>query len=105
MPAVRANRVAPVISNRFDEALGVGQTWMPLSYGEYYPRSALVYSAIKVRQDAMAQVRPVVMRADDDGARARGCSVVMHDGGGHRELADRPDKGAVAVECQFQADC
>ena len=71
LPVKRANRVAPVIGNRFDEALGVGQSWMPLSYGEYYPRSALVYSAIKARQDAIAQVRPLVFRTDGEGARER----------------------------------
>jgi hypothetical protein len=54
--AARANRVSPVLSNRWESELGVGQSWMPLSYGEYYPRSALVYSAIRVRQDAIARV-------------------------------------------------
>ena len=73
--AKRANRVAPVISNRFDEALGVGQSWMPLSYGEYYPRSALVYSAIKARQDAVAQVPLLVFRVKGGGAHSRLTSI------------------------------
>ena len=58
----RVNRVAPALSNRWDEVLGVGQSWMPLSYGEYYPRSALVYAAIKVRQEAVARVPLTVCR-------------------------------------------
>lgn len=75
LSAKRANRVAPVISNRFDEALGVGQSWMPLTYGEYYPRSALVYSAIKARQDAVAQVRLLVFRVKGGGAHSRPMSI------------------------------
>ena len=55
-PRRRDNRVAPALSNRWDQTLGVGASWMPLTYGEYYPRSASVYSAIKVRQDAIARV-------------------------------------------------
>ena len=35
----RDNRVAPVLSNRWEQEIGVGQSWVPLSYGEYYPRS------------------------------------------------------------------
>ena len=52
----RANRVAPALSSKWETQLGIGQAWMPLSYGEYYPRSALVYSAIKMRQDAIVRV-------------------------------------------------
>ena len=52
----RANRVSPTLSNKWDETLGVGQSWMPLSYGEYYPRSSMVYSALRVRQDAVVRV-------------------------------------------------
>ena len=52
----RANRVAPVLGGKWEQQLGLGQSWAPLSYGEYYPRSALVYSAIRVRQDAVVRV-------------------------------------------------
>ena len=58
----RANRVAPTLSDQWDQQLGVGRSWMPLSYGEYYPRSALIYSAIKVRQDAVTRVSLTVYR-------------------------------------------
>ena len=40
----RANRVAPVLGGKWEQHLGLGQSWAPLSYGEYYPRSALVHS-------------------------------------------------------------
>ena len=30
--------------------------WAPTTFGEYYPRSAIVYAAIKVRQDAIARL-------------------------------------------------
>ena len=56
VPRRRANRVAPVLSSKCEQQLGVGHSWTPLSYGEYYPRSSLVYSAIKVRQDAAVRV-------------------------------------------------
>ena len=68
----RANRVSPVLSSKWERDLGVGQSWMPLSYGEYYPRSALVYSAIKVRQDAIARVPLKVYRLLGNGARVTG---------------------------------
>ena len=41
----RANRVAPQLSNRWEQEFGVGSAWTPQSYGEYYPRSATVYAA------------------------------------------------------------
>ena len=51
----RANRVAPVLSSQWEQELGVGQSWKPLSYGEYYPRSAAVYAALRLRQDAVVR--------------------------------------------------
>ena len=57
--------------DRFDGgfARGIGDVWgggsggwAQTSYGEYYPRSAIVYAAIKVRQDAIARLPLRVMR-------------------------------------------
>ena len=62
VPRRRANRVAPALSSKWEQELGVGQSWTLLSYSEYYPRSALVYSAIKVRQDAIVRVPLKVYR-------------------------------------------
>ena len=72
--AQRANRVAPVLSSKWEQGLGtgVGQGWMPLSYGEYYARSALVYSAIKLRQDAIASVPLKVHGQADSSSYAAG---------------------------------
>ena len=54
----RANRVGPALADGWEVGLGLGTGagWTPLSYGEYYARSAPVYSAIKLRQDAVAGV-------------------------------------------------
>ena len=42
--------------------------WAPTTFGEYYPRSAIVYAAIKVRQDAIARLPLRVMRRGERGA-------------------------------------
>ncbi|MXY46930.1 MAG: phage portal protein [Chloroflexi bacterium] len=41
---------------------GGGSDWAQTAFGEYYPRSAIVYAAIKVRQDAIARLPLRVMR-------------------------------------------
>ena len=43
-------------------ASGGGTGWAPAAFGEYYPRSAVVYAAIKVRQDAIARLPLRVLR-------------------------------------------
>lgn len=87
----RANRVAPVVSSKWERDLGVGQSWMPLSYGEYYPRSALVYSAIKLRQDALARVPLKVYRRLESGVRDAG------SGQRGPTLHQPPEDGRVAL--------
>ena len=71
----RANRVSPALSSEWERDLGVGQSWMPGSYGEYYPRSALVYSAIKLRQDAVSRAPLRVYRRMGEGVRGDGYGV------------------------------
>ena len=61
----RANRVAPALSSRWEQELGVGQAWTPLSYGEYYLRSASVFAAIRIRQDAVVRAPLRVFRRAD----------------------------------------
>lgn len=68
-PRLRANRVAPALSSRWEQELGVGQSWMPVTYGEYYPRSALVYAAVKLRQDAVVRAPLRVYRRAAPGGR------------------------------------
>ena len=47
----------------FGELASGGATgWAPTTFGEYYPRSAIVYAAIKVRQDAIARLPLRVLR-------------------------------------------
>ena len=47
----------------FGEMMGGGAAgWAQTAFGEYYPRSAVVYAAIKVRQDAIARLPLRVMR-------------------------------------------
>ena len=43
-------------------AFGASAGWAQRSYGDYYPRSAIVYAAIKVRQDAIARLPVRVLR-------------------------------------------
>ena len=58
-------------------AFGAQAGWAQAAYGEYYPRSAVVYAAIKVRQDAIARLplrvlrRIPAMRQRMDGVNAR----------------------------------
>ena len=61
----RANRVAPALSSRWEQELGVGQTWTPLSYGEYYLRSASVFAALRIRQEAVVRTPLRVFRRAD----------------------------------------
>ena len=77
---VRANRVSPALSSKWEQDLGTGQSWMPLSYGEYYPRSALIYSVIKTRQDALARVPLQAYRRVGNGAREGAGSTAAHQG-------------------------
>ena len=65
----RASRVTRVLSDSWERELGVGQDWMPPSYGEYYPRSSVVYSALKIRQEAVARVPLRITRVDRGGER------------------------------------
>ena len=53
--------------------------WAQTSYGEYYPRSAIVYAAIKVRQDAIARLPVRVLRT-------RGANRMDRTGGGRNSF-------------------
>lgn len=60
----------------FGELASGGATgWAPTTFGEYYPRSAIVYAAIKVRQDAIARLPLRVLRRVP-GSRRRETSVL-----------------------------
>ena len=72
---------------------GLPPSWAPATYGEYYPRSALVYSAIRVRQDAIVRAPLKVYRRGGTGepaARERAALPVGPDHPAQR-LLDRPN--------------
>ena len=56
----KGSRAASVDVDRFAEVDGAGQRWARPEYGRYYATSVSVYSAIKVRSEALARPLPVV---------------------------------------------
>ena len=74
MAATAAGASTTPFSAQYARAFGGMTHWTPPEYGEYYPRSAMVYAAVKVRQDAIArlplrvirQTPPARRRADTD---------------------------------------
>ena len=84
---LRANRVSPVLSGETGRTWGVGSEWRPLSYGEYYPRSVLVYAAIRLRGESVARTPLVVHRP------APGSGVEVPAGADHplQRLLDMPN--------------
>ena len=65
-PATKANRVSRVDVDRYSEISGSGQDWAKTVYGSYYASSVPVYSAIRVRSEALA--RPGLTALVRDGA-------------------------------------
>ena len=56
-------RFEGAFTHGFGELAGGGASgWAQPAFGEYYPRSAIVYAAIKVRQDAIARLPLRVLR-------------------------------------------
>ncbi len=62
----RANRAVATDYDRLHEAHGAGGDWAKPAYGDYYAVSVSVYSAIKLRADAMARAPLVVLRPSPD---------------------------------------
>ena len=62
----KANRTSRVDVDRYSETSGVGQDWAKTVYGSYYASSVPVYSAIRVRSEALA--RPGVTALARDGS-------------------------------------
>ena len=58
----RANRAIAADYDRLHESAGVGGDWAKSVYGEYYATSVSVYSAIKLRADAMARAPLTILR-------------------------------------------
>ena len=58
----RANRAIATDYDRLHESVGVGGDWANPAYGNYYATSVSIYSAIKLRADAMARAPLAVLR-------------------------------------------
>ena len=89
----RAGRTSRPPAEVWEQGLGLPPSWAPATYGEYYPRSALVYSAIRVRQDAIVRAPLRVYRrggAGEPASRERAALPVGPDHPAQR-LLDRPN--------------
>ena len=63
----RANRASSVDVDRLQEIAGPGAAWARTEYGEYYATSVSVYSAIKLRADALSRPNLLINQRADDG--------------------------------------
>ena len=64
----RSNRAAAADLHPFQEVFGTGEGWARTEYGHYYVNSVSVYSAIKVRADAISRPPAVVLQRTLEGA-------------------------------------
>ena len=60
----KSNRAATVDVDRYKETSGVGQDWAKTVYGEYYATSVSIYTAIKIRSEALSRPPVVVPRPE-----------------------------------------
>ena len=78
-------------------AYGAQAGWAPAAFGEYYPRSAIVYAAIRVRHDAIARLPLRVLRRIPasrqrmDGVKARAGGELVGDDHPLQRLLDSPN--------------
>ena len=63
----RANRASALDVDWFQEMSGPGAGWARTEYGEYYATSVSVYSAIKLRADALTRPNLIVRHRAADG--------------------------------------
>ena len=64
----RANRAATVDVDWFQGISSPGAGWARTEYGEYYATSVSVYSAVKVRSEAISRPNLVIHRRSSDGS-------------------------------------
>lgn len=57
----KSNRAASVDVDRYKEISGTGQDWAETVYGDYYAISVPVYSAVRIRSEALARPPLVVV--------------------------------------------
>jgi hypothetical protein len=70
-PQQRSNRAAASDIHPFQESMGSGNGWARPEYGSYYASSVSVYSAIKLRADAISRPPARLLRRDFSGGRFR----------------------------------
>ena len=63
----RSNRAAASDIHPFQEIMGSGTGWARPEYGNYYASSVSVYSAIKLRADAISRPPARLLRRDFSG--------------------------------------
>ena len=66
-PQQRSNRAAASDIHPFQEVMGSGNSWARPEYGSYYASSVSVYSAIKLRADAVSRPPARLFRRDISG--------------------------------------
>jgi len=72
LPVVqRANRAAAADIDGFSALAGGHSGWARTEYGEYYATSVPVYSAIRLRSDALSRAPAIVYRTDASGVRTK----------------------------------
>ena len=72
LPVVqRANRAAAADIDGFTNLMGNNGGWARTEYGEYYLTSVPVYSAIRLRAEALSRAPAIVYRTDSSGTKTR----------------------------------
>ena len=69
--ALTSSRASTPFTAQYERAFAAAPHWTPPEYGEYYPRSAMVYAAVKARQDAIARLPLRVLRQSPPAPRQR----------------------------------
>ena len=69
--ALPPSRASTPFAAQYERAFTAAPHWTPPEYGEYYPRSAMVYAAVKARQDAIARLPLRVLRQSPPAPRQR----------------------------------
>lgn len=69
--ALTSSRASTPFTAQYERAFAAAPRWTPPEYGEYYPRSAMVYAAVKARQDAIARLPLRVLRQSPPAPRQR----------------------------------
>ena len=64
----RANPIAHLLSNVFQQRVGLGDDWAPTSYGDYLAISPTVHACVNFRARNLSRVRPVIMEKQENGA-------------------------------------